>query len=194
MLFEQTKTVKEAYQLLHSLLQSFRPVPKPRIKPTLYTCQQSSLLEALRRGIETGDRILTLQHNTEIKRMPEAQQKSFNSTPEPGGSARSAYLPTSQTRITEDVRHSTYRRLDSLEETIRELENTLIEIGGQPTSEQLYSEGTTRSMTGIKKPKVPPKPSTLSPALIQVHCLLHMLRQHALCSLFTSSLWVVVGS
>lgn len=174
-LFEKNKTTREAYRLLHSLVESSRPVPKPRRKSSLYTGQQSSLLEALKRGIETGNGKLTLQHNTEVK------QNSAKNTLDPSGSASSVVSPACQTRMTEDVRRSTYRRLDSLEETIRELENTLIEISGHPTAEQLYSK-TTISNTPVqttgstaseaKKPPVPPKPPPLSPASIQVHCLL----------------------
>uniref|UniRef100_A0A3Q0S137 SRC kinase signaling inhibitor 1 n=1 Tax=Amphilophus citrinellus TaxID=61819 RepID=A0A3Q0S137_AMPCI len=81
-----------------------------------------------------------------------------------------------QRRI-EDVRRSTYKRLDSLEETIRELENTFIEISGHATTEQMSTEPIIRSaavqMTGsptskMKKPPPPPKPSSLNPASIQV--------------------------
>ncbi|KAI3359573.1 hypothetical protein L3Q82_013968, partial [Scortum barcoo] len=156
-LLREEKTVTGAYMLMHSLLESSKPVPKPRIKSSSPMGQQSSLMVALRRGIETGDRILTFQKNTEVK--TEVQQNSAN---------------TGKTR--EDIRRSTYRRLDSLEETIRELENTLIEISGHPTVDQLYVETTSRNspeqMTGsltseTKKPPVPPKPSPLSTASIQ---------------------------
>uniref|UniRef100_A0A3B3TJ44 SRC kinase signaling inhibitor 1 n=1 Tax=Poecilia latipinna TaxID=48699 RepID=A0A3B3TJ44_9TELE len=76
-------------------------------------------------------------------------------------------------RMTQEVRFSTYQRLDSLEETIRELENTLIEISSHPTRETLYTESTTRSipaqhtgslMPETRRPPVPPKPAS-----IQVH-------------------------
>lgn len=184
-LFGEEKTVREAYRLLRSLLESSKPVPKPRIKSSLHLGQQSSLVKVLKRGIETGDRILTLQHNTEIKMIPQVQQSSVNTTLESNGSSSSvdSLAKQSQWKTREDVRRSTYRRLNSLEETIRELENTLIEISGHPTSEQLYTETISKSspvqMTGsqtseTKKPPVPPKPSSMSPASIQVHCL-HLL-------------------
>lgn len=183
-LLREEKTVRDAYRLLYSLLESSKPVPKPRIKSSLYSGQQSFLVEALRRGIESGDRVLTLKHNTEIK-IPEVQQKSINITPKSSGSCSSMDSLSSQSqRKTKAIRCSTYRRLDSLEETIRELENTLIEICGHPTAEQLYTETITKStpvqMRGsptseTKKPPVPPKPSSFSPALIQVHC------SHLLC-------------
>ncbi|XP_073350091.1 SRC kinase signaling inhibitor 1-like [Pagrus major] len=165
-LFIEEETVNQVYRRLHSLLESSKPVPKPRIKSSLPSGQQSSLVEALRRGIETGDRVLTLQHNTEIKMIPGVQQHSVNTTTTPSGSAK----------MRDDIRHSTYRRLDSLEETIRELENTLIEISGHPTAEQLYTETCNKSTpvqtTGSPtsetvKPPVPPKPSSLSPASTQ---------------------------
>ncbi|XP_035852961.1 SRC kinase signaling inhibitor 1 isoform X2 [Sander lucioperca] len=176
-LLREEKTVRDAYRLLYSLLESSKPVPKPRIKSSLHSGQQSFLVEALRRGIDTGDRVLTLQHNTEIK-IPEVQQKSINIHLKSSGSCSSmgSLSSQSQRKTREDIRCSTYRRLDSLEETIRELENTLIEISGHPTAELLYTETTIKStpvqMTGsptseTKKPPVPPKPSSFSPASIQ---------------------------
>ncbi|XP_040918058.1 SRC kinase signaling inhibitor 1 isoform X1 [Toxotes jaculatrix] len=175
-LFREEKTVREAYRLLYSLLELSKPVPKPRIKSSYHSGQQSSLVEALRQGKETGDRMLALPHNTETKMIPEAQQGLVNSSLESSGSASSVDSLVSRTRTTEDVRRSTYRRLDSLEETIRELENTLIEISGHPTAEQLYAVTAIKSASaqitgsptsGAKKPPVPPKPSSFSPASIQ---------------------------
>ncbi|XP_050929938.1 SRC kinase signaling inhibitor 1 isoform X2 [Lates calcarifer] len=172
--FREEMTVREAYRLLYSLLESSKPVPKPRIKSSFHSYHQSSLVEALRRGIETGDRILTLQHNTETEMIPKPQQSSVNSTLESTGSAGSVDSLASRKRTAEDVRRSTYRRLDSLEETIRELENTLIEISGHPTD--LYTGTAIKSSPAqvtdsptseTKKPPVPPKPSSLNPASIQ---------------------------
>uniref|UniRef100_A0A3P8NMC9 Actin interacting protein 3-like C-terminal domain-containing protein n=1 Tax=Astatotilapia calliptera TaxID=8154 RepID=A0A3P8NMC9_ASTCA len=127
--------------------------------------------EALRSGIETGASMLTFHHKPEIRLMPELS--SVSSTLNSNGSTRSA---DTQRRMTEDVRRTTYKRLDSLEETIRELENTLIEISGHATREQLYSQTiinsspvpTTGSPTEAKKPPLPPKPSASSPSSIQV--------------------------
>ncbi|XP_049416923.1 SRC kinase signaling inhibitor 1-like isoform X1 [Epinephelus fuscoguttatus] len=176
-LLRELNTVRDAYRLLYSLLESSKLVPKPRIKSSsLHLGQQSSLMDALRRGIETGDRVLTLQHNTEIK-IPEVQQTSVNITQKSSGSPSSADRLSNeiQRKRREGIRLSTYRRLDSLEETIRELENTLIEISGHP-SQQLYTETATKSKpvqvmgsltTETKKPPVPPKPSSFSPASIQ---------------------------
>ncbi|XP_042074540.1 SRC kinase signaling inhibitor 1 isoform X1 [Haplochromis burtoni] len=165
-LFRVQKTVKEAYELLYSLVASFE------LKFSHAPDQQMSLAEALRSGIETGASMLTFHHKPEIRLMPEIQLSSVSSTLNSNGSTRSA---DTQRRMTEDVRRTTYKRLDSLEETIRELENTLIEISGHATREQLYSQTiinsspvpTTGSPTEAKKPPLPPKPSALSPSSIQ---------------------------
>ncbi|XP_069381819.1 SRC kinase signaling inhibitor 1 isoform X5 [Paralichthys olivaceus] len=168
-LFREEQTVREAYTLLYSLLESTKPVPKPRVKSSLHIGRQSSLVEALKRGMETGDRRLTL-HNTETK-IPEVQPGLVNSSLKSNGSSNSR-----TNSRTEDVRRNTYKRLDSLEETIRELENTLIEISGHPSAEQLYAETTIKitpaQTTGspsseTKRPPVPPKPSSLNTASIQ---------------------------
>ena len=85
----------------------------------------------------------------------------------------------------EDIRSRTYRRLDSLEDTIRELENTLMEIGAHPSSgpvspltppPECPSDSAQPDPTpaepagsgGNKRPPVPPKPS-IRPPYIQVH-------------------------
>lgn len=184
MLFQKENTPRDAYKLLHSLVELSKPVPKPRMRFSHQPSQQSSLIEALKRGMETGDGTVFLLSDG-IK----TQQSSLD-----GSSVDSL---VSRRRTTPDVRLSTYERLDSLEETIRELENTLIEIGGHPTADDLYAETTTTSlMTGsltseTKKPPVPPKPSS-----IQVHCFLLLL----LCEfsapfpLFASSLRVSSGT
>lgn len=164
-LFKSEMNVREAYKLLYSLLGLSKPVPKPRIKSSQQPSQQNYLTDALRRGMETGDGMLMVQHTAEIQMQPIAS--------EPCGS--SAHSPRGKSR---DVRLSTYKRLDSLEETIRELENTLIEISGYPEPNLLYVESTNDRVSSqtpdhptadTKKPPVPPKPSS-----IQVYRLLRV--------------------
>ncbi|XP_078807861.1 SRC kinase signaling inhibitor 1 isoform X7 [Oryzias latipes] len=156
-LFKSEMNVREAYKLLYSLLGLSKPVPKPRIKSSQQPSQQNYLTDALRRGMETGDGMLMVQHTAEIQMQPIAS--------EPCGS--SAHSPRGKSR---DVRLSTYKRLDSLEETIRELENTLIEISGYPEPNLLYVESTNDRVSSqtpdhptadTKKPPVPPKPSSI---------------------------------
>lgn len=110
-----------------------------------------------------------------------------------------------QRRTSEAIRHTTYKRLESLEETILELEKTLIEISIHPTAEQLHTDATSKSSTvqksdgqtsGTKKPAVPAKPSSLSSASVQVHDL-HILRRRSMStffSFFAVSLWVTLLS
>uniref|UniRef100_A0A8C7XB93 SRC kinase signaling inhibitor 1 n=1 Tax=Oryzias sinensis TaxID=183150 RepID=A0A8C7XB93_9TELE len=116
-------------------------------------------------GMETGDGMLMVKHTAEIQMQPIASEPCGSSAHSPGGKSR-------------DVRLSTYKRLDSLEETIRELENTLIEISGYPEPNLLYVESTTDRVSSqtpdhptadTKKPPVPPKPSS-----IQVYRLLRV--------------------
>lgn len=84
----------------------------------------------------------------------------------------------------EDICHSTYRRLDSLEETIRELELSLMEFSTDsqmgnifPASVQKQSSSTKRSGStrhtpadegDANKPAVPPKPSCISTSTAKV--------------------------
>uniref|UniRef100_A0A3B3Z871 Actin interacting protein 3-like C-terminal domain-containing protein n=1 Tax=Periophthalmus magnuspinnatus TaxID=409849 RepID=A0A3B3Z871_9GOBI len=154
--FQKEQTVKDAYKRLHSLLVSTRPVPKPRTKTSTCSGQLEILVEGLQRGSETGARVIHLKCNND----------SITST-------------ANQRKPTQDVCRMTYKRMDSLEETIRELENTLIEIEGQSTVDQLYTDpaGITNpshsssscSSYEPKKPPVPPKPTSLNRASIQVH-------------------------
>ncbi|CDQ88555.1 unnamed protein product [Oncorhynchus mykiss] len=201
-LFRETVTVREAYRKLQLLLGreedtgSTKVDPKPRAgsshcslstlgsRITLAPEQQDSLREVLSRGVETGARNLKLPHSTGTKSilatLPEPSQDSAEAAVKPKGSAG---CKESQAREEqglnpwkqgEDIRSSTYSRLDSLDETIRELENTLLELSGHPTTVHLSNRtlptdtslseapapaqmpGTSTSET--KKPPVPPKP------------------------------------
>lgn len=164
---QEEQTVGEAYGLLLSLLEPSGPVPKPRRGFCSGSGgQRHSLVEALRRGMATSERVLTLQSNAKALQTSGAAKNS--------GSCDSEGSPLWR-ESGENVRGSAYKRMDSLEETIRELEKTLMEIGGHSTVEQLYTETPTRSpvppqMTtrGPGKPPVPPKPSSLGPASLQV--------------------------
>ncbi|XP_029691725.1 SRC kinase signaling inhibitor 1 isoform X5 [Takifugu rubripes] len=75
-----------------------------------------------------------------------------------------------------DIRRVTYKRLDSLEETICELERTLIEISVPPPAGQRHTDPPSKGSpvhmshgqtSGTRKPPVPPKPSSLDPASTQ---------------------------
>ncbi|XP_036003725.1 SRC kinase signaling inhibitor 1 isoform X3 [Fundulus heteroclitus] len=152
LLFGKGNTLKETYRLLYSLLESSNPVPKPRFKSSHQPAPRLSLMEALRRGMETGEGALTFQHADEVR----IQRSDCGSS------------SSSQRRMTQAARLSAYQRLDSLEETIRELENTIIEISGHPVTEELYTETAAinipaqrTGMSETKRPPVPPKPASI---------------------------------
>ncbi|XP_038134195.1 SRC kinase signaling inhibitor 1 isoform X10 [Cyprinodon tularosa] len=164
--FRKGNSLKDTYRLLYSLLESSNPTPQRRLRSSHQSLQQPPFMEALRKGIETGEDVLTFQHADEVRMEPCNWDLS------------------SQRRITQELRLSTYQRLDSLEETIRELENTVIEISGHSMTEGLYTEtevalmsvpakrtGSLKSET--KRPPVPPKPASIqggnNPSIGKVH-------------------------
>ncbi|XP_051904550.1 SRC kinase signaling inhibitor 1 isoform X4 [Hippocampus zosterae] len=139
LLFREEAALKEAYGLLLSILEALPLQPKPRKRSS--PGQQSSLVMALRRGIETGDMVLKLQPSPDSK-SPDADASLSTSDP-----------ASVQSKSGENLCQTTYKRLDSLEETIRELENTLQEFSGGSRAEVVDAKTS-------EKPPVPPKPST----------------------------------
>ncbi|XP_037112576.1 SRC kinase signaling inhibitor 1 isoform X1 [Syngnathus acus] len=141
LLFREEATLKDAYRLLLYILEMSLPQPTPRKRSSPCSGQRSALVMALRRGIETGDMVLKLQPSTD--------------TQSPYGDANlsTSDLASTQSKPGENVRQSAYKRLDSLEETIRELENTLQELSGGSRPEDAEAKSS-------KKPPVPPKPLT----------------------------------
>lgn len=165
------------------LLEPSGPVPKPRRGSCSGSAgQRRSLVEALRSGTETGERVLKLHGSAEASNGKGAAQGAGSRDSEgrePGG----------------NVRGSAYKRLDSLEETIRELEKTLMEIGGHSAVEQLYAQTPAPPATTTRwpgKPPVPPKPSSLSAVFVQVDAA----RRGMLCCFSSSaaSLWVTAAT
>ncbi|XP_028979477.2 SRC kinase signaling inhibitor 1 isoform X4 [Esox lucius] len=208
LLFRDTVTVREAYEQLLGLLGckedagSSKSLPMPRSGRSLSNLsfspppmvsrisvsrhRQDTLREALSRGLETGDRILTLPRSagTESIPAPLPRQRSAETAVRPNGSVGCVGTQgcAGQEQILwkqgGDIKRSTYRRLDSLEETIRELENTLLEISGHPNTEHPYAlqlptdalptgapdtaQRPATSTAETKKPPVPPKPKPSS--------------------------------
>lgn len=109
---------------------------------------------------------------------PPEGQKEGEKKGVPDGQAQ----PIKTKTLGEDIRSRTYHRLDSLEETIRELEISLMEIGAPPGSPLMppaedLTDGTQKpnqtpaehaGSEGNKRPPVPPKPS-IRPPYTQVH-------------------------
>ncbi|XP_061701398.1 SRC kinase signaling inhibitor 1 isoform X2 [Syngnathoides biaculeatus] len=142
LLFREEATLKEAYDLLLALLEAPQPRPKPRKRSSARSGRRDALVTALRRGIETGDVVLKLQPCTETK------------SPDGDASLSTSDLACTRSEPGENVCQAAYNRLDSLEETIRELENTFLEISGGSRVEEPDMDPPASG-----KPPVPPKPS-----------------------------------
>ncbi|XP_008939559.1 PREDICTED: sickle tail protein homolog, partial [Merops nubicus] len=130
--------------------------------------QLAALTQAIRTGTKTGKKTLqvvvyeeeeedgTLKQHKEAKRFeitrsqPEDSDKSPSAKHEgPPGSAASLSR-------TDEIRQSTYRTLDSLEQTIKQLENTISEMSPKSIPEKTYSsEGSTVPFSTQIVPETP---------------------------------------
>ncbi|NXM36896.1 SKT protein, partial [Oxyruncus cristatus] len=129
--------------------------------------QLAALTQAIRTGTKTGKKTLqvvvyeeeeedgTLKQHKEAKRFeitgsqPEESDKSPGRQEGPSGAA----VPLSRT---DEIRQSTYRTLDSLEQTIKQLENTISEMSPKPIPENTYtSEGSTVPFSAQIVPETP---------------------------------------
>ncbi|NXB07185.1 SKT protein, partial [Cnemophilus loriae] len=130
--------------------------------------QLAALTQAIRTGTKTGKKTLqvvvyeeeeedgTLKQHKEAKRFeitrsqPEESDKSpSEKQEEPSGAAVSLSR-------TDEIRQSTYRTLDSLEQTIKQLENTISEMSPKPIPENTYtSEGSTVPFSAQIVPETP---------------------------------------
>ncbi|XP_042199214.1 sickle tail protein homolog isoform X3 [Callorhinchus milii] len=106
--------------------------------------QLSALTKAIQCGTRTGQKTLQVviyeeeeKMDRETGRLQTATVKKYEiqQLPKPPAITANTYPRT------EDIKNKTYRRLDSLEETIRELESTLSEISQHPSTEYLFSKG-----------------------------------------------------
>uniref|UniRef100_A0A6Q2XRU8 Actin interacting protein 3-like C-terminal domain-containing protein n=1 Tax=Esox lucius TaxID=8010 RepID=A0A6Q2XRU8_ESOLU len=191
-----TQTQGQAVCQLQGVSKGKGPAGQPQRKPSVQKEQriQESFenqkdpgdKEEVSLGLETGDRILTLPRSagTESIPAPLPRQRSAETAVRPNGSVGCVGTQgcAGQEQILwkqgGDIKRSTYRRLDSLEETIRELENTLLEISGHPNTEHPYAlqlptdalptgapdtaQRPATSTAETKKPPVPPKPKPSS--------------------------------
>lgn len=115
--------------------------PKKKFKFKFPKKQLAALTQAIRTGTKTGKKTLqvvvyeeeeedgTLKQHKEAKRFeitrsqPEDTPRSIGRRQEP-----SSLESTSPTSRTDEIRKNTYRTLDSLEQTIKQLENTISEM------------------------------------------------------------------
>ncbi|XP_049737782.1 sickle tail protein homolog isoform X4 [Elephas maximus indicus] len=115
--------------------------PKKKFKFKFPKKQLAALTQAIRTGTKTGKKTLqvvvyeeeeedgTLKQHKEAKRFEIARSQSEDA---PQGTARKQEQPrlegTSQISRTDEIRKNTYKTLDSLEQTIKQLETTISEM------------------------------------------------------------------
>nr|XP_030120362.3 sickle tail protein homolog isoform X5 [Taeniopygia guttata] len=116
--------------------------------------QLAALTQAIRTGTKTGKKTLqvvvyeeeeedgTLKQHKEAKRFEITRSQSEESDKSPSGKQEGPFGAAVSLSRTDEIRQSTYRTLDSLEQTIKQLENTISEMSPKPVPENTYtSEG-----------------------------------------------------
>ncbi|XP_042744123.1 sickle tail protein homolog isoform X7 [Lagopus leucura] len=131
--------------------------------------QLAALTQAIRTGTKTGKKTLqvvvyeeeeedgTLKQHKEAKRFEITRSQPEDLDKSPAGKQEA--LPSTAVPLsrTDEIRQSTYRTLDSLEQTIKQLENTISEMSPKVMPESTHSsEGST---VPFSAPLVPEAPS-----------------------------------
>ncbi|XP_028288682.1 sickle tail protein homolog isoform X7 [Parambassis ranga] len=153
--------------------------------------QLAALTQAIRTGTKSGKKTLqvvvyedeeesdgTIRQHKEAKRFEISRSKSLADTPK-GTSTAPLKRQTSESICrTDEIRKNTYKTLDSLEQTIKQLETTISEMGPRSPEESVSTEeanagnGKSSGEVGLKRssslpasrgpgPKVPTKNSLL---------------------------------
>ncbi|XP_071373014.1 sickle tail protein homolog isoform X8 [Centroberyx affinis] len=129
--------------------------------------QLAALSQALRTGTKSGKKTLqvvvyedeeesdgTVRQHKEAKRFEIVRSKSLADTPKaPGGSVLVKRENSDSLCRTDEIRKSTYKTLDSLEQTIKQLETTISEMGPRSPEEPARVEeakgGNGKSSEGV---------------------------------------------
>ncbi|XP_034416171.1 sickle tail protein homolog isoform X3 [Cyclopterus lumpus] len=148
--------------------------------------QLAALSQAIRMGTKSGKKTLqvvvyedeeesdgTLKQHKEAKRFEITRSKSLADAPKATGSIALKRQNSDSLHRTDEIRKNTYKTLDSLEQTIKQLETTISEMGphspGEPvcTGEAEAEYGKSSEVVGLKRssslptsrsgPKVPSK-------------------------------------
>ncbi|KAL9869259.1 sickle tail protein homolog isoform 3-T3 [Geothlypis trichas] len=130
--------------------------------------QLAALTQAIRTGTKTGKKTLqvvvyeeeeedgTLKQHKEAKRFEITRSQSEESDKSPSGKQEGPSGAAVSLSRTDEIRQSTYRTLDSLEQTIKQLENTISEMSPKPVPENTYtSEGSTVPFSAQIVPETP---------------------------------------
>ncbi|XP_039404429.1 sickle tail protein homolog isoform X8 [Corvus cornix cornix] len=130
--------------------------------------QLAALTQAIRTGTKTGKKTLqvvvyeeeeedgTLKQHKEAKRFEITRSQPEESDKSPSGKQDGPSGAAVSLSRTDEIRQSTYRTLDSLEQTIKQLENTISEMSPKPIPENTYtSEGSTVPFSAQIVPETP---------------------------------------
>ncbi|NWV63991.1 SKT protein, partial [Malurus elegans] len=130
--------------------------------------QLAALTQAIRTGTKTGKKTLqvvvyeeeeedgTLKQHKEAKRFEITRSQLEESDKNPSGKQEGPSGAAVSLSRTDEIRQSTYRTLDSLEQTIKQLENTISEMSPKPIPENTYtSEGSTAPFSAHIVPETP---------------------------------------
>uniref|UniRef100_A0A7M4FWI6 KIAA1217 n=1 Tax=Crocodylus porosus TaxID=8502 RepID=A0A7M4FWI6_CROPO len=132
--------------------------------------QLAALTQAIRTGTKTGKKTLqvvvyeeeeedgTLKQHKEAKRFEITRSQPEDNDTNTSGNQELALETTAQTSRTDEIRKNTYRTLDSLEQTIKQLENTISEMSPKSVPESAHSlEGTTVPCSSHIAPEILPR-------------------------------------
>ncbi|XP_041817920.1 sickle tail protein homolog isoform X4 [Chelmon rostratus] len=128
--------------------------------------QLAALTQAIRTGTKSGKKTLqvvvyedeeecdgTIRQHKEAKRFEIARSKSLADTPKVPGSAAPKRQNSDSVGRTHEIRKNTYKTLDSLEQTIKQLETTISEMGPPSPREPVCTEeptaGNGKSSEGV---------------------------------------------
>ncbi|XP_074903656.1 sickle tail protein homolog isoform X7 [Buteo buteo] len=130
--------------------------------------QLAALTQAIRTGTKTGKKTLqvvvyeeeeedgTLKQHKEAKRFEITRSQPEDSDKSPSGKQEGLPGAAVSMSRTDEIRQSTYRTLDSLEQTIKQLENTISEMSPKSIPENTYSsEGSTVPFSAQIVPETP---------------------------------------
>ncbi|NWH63650.1 SKT protein, partial [Geococcyx californianus] len=132
--------------------------------------QLAALTQAIRTGTRTGKKTLqvvvyeeeeedgTVKQHKEAKRFEITRSQSEDSDKSPSGKQEGPPGAAVSLSRTDEIRQSTYRTLDSLEQTIKQLENTISEMSPKSIPENTHSsEGSTVPFSAQIVPETPPQ-------------------------------------
>ncbi|NXP45570.1 SKT protein, partial [Heliornis fulica] len=132
--------------------------------------QLAALTQAIRTGTKTGKKTLqvvvyeeeeedgTLKQHKEAKRFEITRSQPEDSDKSASGRQEGSPGAAVSLSRTDEIRQSTYRTLDSLEQTIKQLENTISEMSPKSVPESTYSsEGSTVPFSAPIVAETPPR-------------------------------------